>query len=174
MKLFKFLAPIGIIISLIACSSQESKIESILDRQIGTERVIEKARLELDSMLGKNDSKLKDSILAFISDGIEVRYTNILIDGKKARVKVVAVVPKMDEVNTLILHAGFLPRETMLNMTFEDVLAEVSKKSRRPASQSFISETYEFSVDFDKNKYWIPNYDQLKNAYAKRNIISKR
>jgi|GEM_PF-5234744 len=174
MKLFKFLIPAGLIFGLIAYSTQESKIESILDGRIGEARIIEKTRLELDSILGKDNSKLKDSVLQFVSNRIEVKYSDIVVDGKKARVRVVAIVPKVDELNTLILLAGFLPRTDMLNMSLEDLINEIAKKSRSPASESIRDETYEFSIDFKKNKQWVPNSDQLNSAFAKRNLISKR
>lgn len=174
MNLLKFLIPVGLIFGLIACSTQESKLESILDKRIGRARIIERTRLELDSMLGKANSKLKDSVLDFISARANVKYTDILVDGKKARVKVVAVIPKIDELNTLILMAGFMPRENMLSLTLEELMLEVSKKSRRPSNENIRYETYEFSVDFEKNKYWEPNGDQLSGAYAKRNLITKR
>ncbi len=174
MWFFKLVLTLILFFSFVACSSHESKLESILDWQIGKTRIIEKTRLELDSMLGEDDSKLKDSILDYVSDHVDVRYSDMLIEGKKARVKVIAVVPKMYELNTLLLLAGFLPRETMLQMTIGDVLLELSKKTRRPASEFIKNETYEFIVNFEKNKNWSANPDQLSNAFGKRNLISKR
>ncbi|MEQ1721845.1 MAG: hypothetical protein ABL930_01625 [Pseudobdellovibrio sp.] len=168
---------VSLIITIFAssCSFSESKLESILDKQIGKAQLIEKTRLELDAMLGKQDSKLKSSVLSFLSDRVVIKYTDIIIDGRKARVNVVAVVPKMDEVGTILLLASFLPREKMLKMSIQDVLAEISKNSRRPASEDDIkNETYEFSVDFEKDKDWFADSEQLKKAYTKKNLISKR
>jgi hypothetical protein len=168
---------VSLIIALFAssCSFNESKLESILDKQIGKAQLIEKTRLELDAILGKQDSELKRSLLSFLSDRVDVQYSDILIDGRKARVNVVAVVPKIDEVGGILILASFLNREKMLKMSILEVLAEVSKKSRRPASVEAIrNEIYEFSVDFKKDKEWIADSEQLKKAYTKRNLISKR
>lgn len=160
---------------LSSCSiMQESKLQSILDKQIGKARIIEKNRLELDNLLGKNNSKLKDSLMNYISDRTVVQYTEIIIDGKKARVRVLAEIPKMEELSAFMLMAGFLPREQMMSMTVDEVLAAVSKKTRRPAGEVVRCEVYEFTVDFEKNKNWIANPDQLSNAFGKKNQISKR
>jgi hypothetical protein len=168
---------VSLIIALFAssCSFNESKLESILDKQIGKAQLIEKTRLELDAILGKQDSELKNSLLSFLSDRVDIQYSDILIDGRKARVNVIAVVPKIDEVGSILILASFLPREKMLKMSIQEVLAEVSKKSRRPASEEGIkNEIYEFSVDFKKDKEWVADSEQLKKAYSKRNLISKR
>lgn len=174
-KLFAFL---NIFLVIAACSSGESKLQSILDRQIGKSKFLERTRLELDGILGKKDSNLKASILDLVEDQVKIEYLDTLIDGKKARVKVVAVVPKMDEINSLIMLASFLPREKMLEMTIQDIITEVNKSSRKPASSSdyggFACETYEFTVDFEKHKDWVLNAEQLNRAFSKRNLISKR
>jgi hypothetical protein len=168
---------VSLIIALFAssCSFNESKLESILDNQIGKAQLVEKNRLELDAILGKQDSQLKRSLLSFLSDQVDVQYSNIIIDGRKARVNVVAVVPKIDEVGSVLILASFLPREKMLKMSIQEILVEISKNSRRPASiEGINNETYEFSVDFKKEKDWIADSEQLKKAYTKRNLISKR
>ena len=173
-KLFAFL---NIFLVIAACSPQY-KLQSILDRQIGKSKFLERTRLELDGILGKKDSKLKASILDLVEDQVKIEYLDTLIDGKKARIKVVAVVPKMDEINSLIMLASFLPREKMLEMTIQDIIIEVNKSSRKPASSSGYEggacETYEFTVDFEKHKDWVLNSEQLSRAFSKRNLISKR
>lgn len=175
MNVKKIFASLMLVIFVSACSSNQSKLETILDRNIGKAKLIAQTRLELDSTLGRRDSKLKSSVLEFLSDRVEIKYTDVLVQGRRARVKVVATVPKMDEVSAILLLAHFLPREKMLEMSIQDVLAEVSKNSRRPASEDDIkNETYEFSVDFEKNKDWVADSEQLKKAYTKRNLISKR
>lgn len=176
MNFIKLFAILNLFLFLGGCSSGESKLQSILDRQIGRSKIVERTRLELDSILGKKDSRLKASVLDFISDRVELKYSEIIIDGKKARVKVVANVPKMEEMSTLILLASFLPRDKMLDMTIQDVFVEVAKNSRRPssASENITNETYEFSIDFEKRKDWIANSGQLNRAFSKRNLISKR
>lgn len=156
------------------CLTQESRLESMLDRQIGKSRIMEKTRLELDSMLGKNDSRLKDSLFDFIQDRTRVEYTEVVVDGKRARVKVLATVPKLDELNTLILLSGFIPREKLLRMSVDELVLEISKRTRKPASEAVRSETYEFFVDFEKQKNWMANPDQISNAFARRNLISQR
>lgn len=161
-------------IFLCGCLTQESRLESMLDRQIGRSRIMEKTRLELDSMLGKNDSKLKDSLYDFIQDRTRVQYKEVVVDGKKARVRVLATVPKLDELNTLILLSGFIPREKLLKMSVTELMAEISKRTRKPASEAVRSETYEFFVDFEKQKNWMANPDQISNAFARRNLISQR
>lgn len=175
----KLLITVGLSLFLTACLSVEYKLQSILDKQIGKSKFIEKTRLELDSVFGKQDSKLKTSILDFVSDRVEVDYTDILVDGKKARVKVVAHVPKLDELGALVIVAGSLPRDRMLEMKIEDVLIEIAKSSRRPASykNSFTdirNEVYEFSIDFEKGKEWVANPEQISRAFSKRNLISQR
>lgn len=176
MSFIRLITISSLFFNLSACSFAGSKLQTILDRQIGKTKIIEKTRLELDSILGKKDSRLKSSILDFVSDRVEVNYTDILIDGKKARVRVVANVPKLDELGTLILLASFLPREKMLDMTIQDVLTEISKNLRRPANHTdIVNETYEFNVDFEKGKeYWIANTEQLSRAFNKQNLITKR
>ena len=174
MNIAKFFGILFLLFFVAGCSSGESKLQAILDRQIGRSKFVERTRLELDSILGKKDSKLKTSVLNFVSDRVELKYTQIIIDGKRARVKVVANVPKMEEMSTLILMASFLPRETMLNMTIQDVFVEVAKNSRRPSSENITNETYEFSIDFEKRKDWVANSEQLNRAFSKRNLITKR
>lgn len=175
MTFYKLLSILSLFFVLGACTSGESKLQSILDRQIGRSKLIEKTRIELDSILGKKDSKLKTSILNFVADRVELNYSDIVIDGKKARVKVVARIPKTEEMGTLILMASFLPREKMLEMTVDDVFVEVARRSRRPASREEVTtEVYEFSVNFEKHKDWVANAWQLSHAFSKRNLISKR
>lgn len=178
MNFTKLFALLNIFLVISACSSGESKLKSILDNKIGESKFIEKTRLELDGILGKKDSKLKASILDLVEDKVRIEYLDTLIDGKRARVRVVAVVPKMDEVNSLIILASFLPREKMLEMTIQEIVVEVEKHSRRPASstgfEDIASETYEFTVDFEKQKDWMVDSEQLNRAFSKRNQISKR
>ncbi|MBY0553814.1 hypothetical protein K2P97_04740 [bacterium] len=175
MDLQKTFASLILVVFVTACSSNQSKLESILDRNIGKAKLIAQTRLELDSTLGKQESKLKSSVIDFLSDRVEIKYKDVLVEGRRARVTVVATVPKMDEVAAILMLASFLPREKMLSMSIQDVLEEVSKSSRRPASDDDIkNETYEFSVDFEKGKDWVADSEQLKKAYTKRNLISKR
>ena len=133
MNIAKFFGILFLLFFVAGCSSGESKLQSILDRQIGRSKFVERTRLELDSILGKKDSKLKTSVLNFVADRVELKYTEIIIDGKRARVRVVANVPKMEEMSTFILLASFLPRETMLNMTIQDVLLRSRKIHAGPA-----------------------------------------
>ena len=161
---------------LAGCSSGESKLQSILDHQIGRPKFVERTRLELDSILGKKESKLKTSVLNFVADRVELKFTETIIDGKRGRVRVIANVPKMEEMSTLILMASFLPRDKMLDMTIQDLFIEVAKNSRRPSSSgdNITNETYEFSIDFEKRKEWVANSEQLNRAFSKRNLITKR
>lgn len=170
----KYFLILSLFTFLSGCITQESRLESMLERQIGKARIMEKARLEFDSMLGKNDSELKNSILELVSDHTSITYTEVLIDGKRARIKVLAVVPRIDELTSIILLAGFLPREKMLEMTIQDLIVEISNKTRKPASEAVRSEKYEFHVDFEKQKNWMANPDQISNAFAKRNLITSR
>lgn len=173
-KFFKFGLGCLLFFGLVACSSNASKLQARVDKEVGKAQLIEKTRLELDKVLGKKDSVFKASLISYISDKIKVEY-NTIVDGRKARVDVVAVLPKMEEVGALILLVSFMPKEKVLNMTVEDVFAELSKNSRKPASVNDIkTETYEFSVNFEKNKDWEVNADQMRRAYTKKNLISKR
>lgn len=176
MNCLKLVTFLNLFLFITACSSGESKLLLILDKQIGKSKFVEKTRLELDSILGKKESKLKTSILNFVADRVELKYTEIVIDGKRARVRVVANVPKMEEMGSLILIVSYLPRQKMLDMTIQDIFIEAAKNSRRPASrhEDITNETYEFSVDFEKQKDWMANSAQLGHAYSKRNLISKK
>lgn len=174
MSLFKLSTVVVLFFALSACTSNSSKLEGVVDKEVGKAQLIEKTRLELDKYLGKKDSKFKTSVLEYVSDRVKIRY-NTIVDGRKARVDVVAEMPKMDEIGTLLLMASFMPKEKVLNMSMEEVVTEISRNSRKPASvEDFRTETYEFSVNFEKNKSWEVNSDQLKKAYSKKNLISKR
>lgn len=154
------------------CTSKY-RLESVVDKQVGKAQMIEKTRLELDKLLGQKDSVLKRSVLELVSSRMRVNYETI-IDGKRARVHVRATVPKMDEMNTLLLLASFMPKDQMLNMTVQELFSEVSKNSRRPASLDDLrTEVYEFSVDFHKSKDWIVNTDHLRRAYSRKNLLSR-
>lgn len=158
---------------LTAGCTSKYRLESIVDRQVGKDQMVERTRLELDKLLGQKDSVLKRSVLELVSSRVKINYDTI-IDGKRARVNVRATVPKMDEMNTLLLLASFMPKDEMLNMTVQDLLVEISKNSRRPASLEDIrTEVYVFSVDFHKNKEWVVNTDHLQRAYSKKNLISR-
>ena len=155
-----------------ACSMNESKIKSIVDREIGAELVVERARLELDKQLGKKDSKLKSSMLEMVESKIDIEYTEVIVEGRRARVKVSAKIPKMEDIGALFSEARHLPREKIIDMSVQELIKEINKTSRRPASSNDLSvEHYEFFVDFEKNKDWIANSDQLKRAYSKKNLV---
>lgn len=175
MNFLKFSLAIMLFIAVNACSTNESKIKAILNREVGESQLVERSRLELENILGVGDSKLKSSVLDFIDDNTEVTFQEVIIDGKRARVLVKAVVPKVEEVSSLMVMSSSLPKEKILNMSLSQLLQEVSKNSRAPASQVQINtEVYEFSIDFYKDKGWVPNSEQLKKAFNKRNLISKK
>lgn len=158
-----------------ACSSPEAKLEAIVEKEIGEAQWLAKARIELDKVLGKQDSKLKSSFIKFIADRTQIEFTETIIDGRRARVHVRAVVPRMDELGTLILLGSFIPKEKLLNMTAEELLGALSKNSRQPASLSDLrNETYVFAVDFSRDKTWQVNEGQLSKAYSRRNLVTKR
>jgi hypothetical protein len=169
---YKILVAVAVIGLINACSMSESKIKSIVDREIGPDLIVEKARLELDKQLGKQHSKLKSSLLDMVADRIEIEYTEIIVEGRRARVKVQAKVPKLEDLGALFSEARNLPREKILEMSAQELIKEINRSSRRPASQNDLRvEHYEFFVDFEKNKEWIANNDQLKRAYSKKNLI---
>jgi hypothetical protein len=159
---------------LSACFSPESKLEAVVEKEIGKAQLLHKARLELDKVLGKKDSKLKSSLLKLVDERTKIEFVETVIDGKRARVHVRAVVPRFDELGALILLGSFVPREQLLNMSADEFLQTLSRNSRQPASASDLrSEIYSFSVDFSKEKTWKVNEDQLSRAYSRRNLISK-
>lgn len=173
MRFLKFYILFFALLVAAGCTSRY-RLESAVDKEIGKAQLVEKTRLELDKLLGKEDSVLKESVLNLVSDRVKIEYDTI-IDGKRARVNVRAEIPKMSELNTVLLLASFLPRDRMLKMTVDDLLAEISRSSRRPASLEDIrTEVYEFKVDFEKNKSWIVNAEQLKKAYSRKNLISRK
>lgn len=175
MNLLKVALALFLIIAVNACSTNESKIKAIINKEVGEPQLVERSRLELENILGDQDSNLKNSVLDYVHDNIEVKFTEVIVDGKRARVSVKAVVPRVEEVSSLMLISSYLPKEKILKMSLEELLAEASKGSRQPASQMQInSDTYEFTVDFYKEKSWVPNMDQLRKAFNKRNLISKK
>lgn len=170
--IYKILVAVVVIGFINACSMSESKIKSIVDREIGPDLIVEKARLELDKQLGKQHSKLKSSLLDLVADRIEIEYTEVIVEGRRARVKVHAKVPKLEDIGALFSEARNLPREKILEMSALELMKEVNRNSRRPASENDLRvEHYEFFIDFEKNKEWVANNDQLKRAYSKKNLL---
>ena len=171
-NIYKILMAVAVIGFINACSMSESKIKSIVDREIGPDLIVEKARLELDKQLGKQHSKLKSSLLDLVADRIEIEYTEVIVEGRRARVKVHAKVPKLEDIGALFSEARNLPREKILQMSALELMKEVNRNSRRPASENDLRvEHYEFYIDFEKNKEWIANNEQLKRAYSKKNLL---
>lgn len=170
--LYKVLAGVSFIALINACSMNESKIKSIVDREIGADLIVEKARLELDKQLGKQHSKLKSSLLDMVSDKIDIEYTEVIVEGRRARVRIHAKVPKLEDIGALFSEARNMPREKILDMSAQELVREINRSSRRPASQNDLRvEHYEFYIDFEKNKEWVANTDQLKRAYSKKNLV---
>ena len=164
--IYKILAAVSFIALINACSMNESKIKSIVDREIGADLIVEKARLELDKQLGKQHSKLKSSLLDMVSDKI------VIVEGRRARVRIHAKVPKLEDIGALFSEARNMPREKILDMSAQELVREINRSSRRPASQNDLRvEHYEFYIDFEKNKEWVANTDQLKRAYSKKNLV---
>jgi len=168
----KILSAILVVVLVNACSFNESKIKSIVDREIGSGLIVERARLELDKQLGKTDSKLKSSLLEAVSSKIRIEYTEIIVEGRRARVRVRAEIPRLEDIGALFSEARHMERSKIADMTIEELVKEINKSSRRPASQNDLqTEFYEFFVDFEKNKEWVANTDQLKKAYSKKNLV---
>lgn len=155
-----------------ACSMTESKIKSVVDREIGSGLIVEKARLEIEKQLGKQDSKLKSSLLELVKDKISIEYTEVLVEGRRGRVKVLAHIPKLETLGALFSESRYMSKEKMIEMTAAQWIKEINRNSRRPASENdLLVETYEFYVDFEKNKDWVANQDQLKKAYSIKNLV---
>ena len=155
-----------------SCSLNESKLTSLVDREVGRNLIVEKARLELDKQLGKRDSKLKSSFLVMIGDKIHIQYNDFIIEGRRARVRVNAEIPKMDGIGAIFAQARYIDKERLLEMTADELLKEIGKKSRGPASDADMkTEVYEFTIDFEKEKEWTANSEQLKKAYNKKNLL---
>lgn len=167
--------PLGFIILFLflsGCSLNESKLTSLVDREVGRSLIIEKARLELDKQLGRNDSKLKASLLAMVADKIHIQYNDFIIEGRRARVRVNAEIPKLQGLGALFAQARNIPKERLLEMTAEELLKELGRQSRGPASDVDLkTEVYEFTIDFEKEKQWVANSEQLKKAYSKKNLL---
>lgn len=168
----KFAAVGLLLIFFNACSLSESKIKGIVDREIGAGLIVEKARLELEKQLGRGDSKLKSSMLELVSSKIKIEYTEVIIEGRRARVHVRAEIPKLEDIGALFSEARMLPKEKIAEMSADELMKEIMKNSRRPASENDLkTEVYEFNVDFEKNKEWVANSEQLKKAYSKKNLV---
>lgn len=157
---------------LAGCSLNESKLTSLVDREVGRNLIVERARLELDKQLGRNDSKLKSSLLEMVRDKIHIQYNDFIIEGRRARVRVNAEVPNLQGLGAIFAQAREIPKERLLDMTAEELLKELGRKSRGPASEVDLkTEVYEFTVDFEKEKEWSANSEQLKKAYSKKNLL---
>ena len=170
--LFKPLSLILFLIFLTGCSLNESKLTSLVDREVGRNLIVEKARLELDKQLGRSDSKLKSSLLAMVSDKIHIQYNDFVIEGRRARVRVNAEIPRLQGLGAIFAQARNIPKERLLEMTADELLKELGKQSRGPASEvDFKTEVYEFTIDFEKDKQWVANPEQLKKAYSKKNLL---
>jgi hypothetical protein len=168
----KIVCAILVVVLVNACSFNESKIKSIVDREIGSGLIVERARLELDKQLGRTDSKLKSSILETISSKINIEYAEVIVEGRRARVHVRAEIPRLEDIGALFSEARHLDRAKIVDMTEEELIKEINKTSRRPASQNDLqTDYYEFYIDFEKNKEWVANSDQLRKAYSKKNLI---
>ncbi len=169
------LKPLGLIlffVFLTGCSLSESKLTSLVDREVGRNLIVEKARLELDKQLGRNDSKLKSSLLAMVGDKIHIQYNDFIIEGRRARVRVNAEIPRLQGLGALFAQARNIPKERLLEMTAEELIQELGRKSRGPASEVDLkTEVYEFTIDFEKEKEWVANSEQLKKAYSKKNLL---
>ncbi len=167
--------PLGFILLILflsGCSLNESKLTSLVDREVGRNLIVEKARLELDKQLGRSDSKLKSSLLAMVGDKIHIQYNDFIIEGRRARVRVTAEVPKLQGLGALFAQARNIPKERLIEMTAEELLKELGRQSRGPASDvDFKTEVYEFNIDFEKEKQWVANPEQLKKAYSKKNLL---
>ena len=107
-----------------------------------------------------------------VSNKIKIEYTDIIIEGRRARVHVRAEIPRLEDIGALFSEARALPKEKITDMTADELVREVSKGSRRLASENDLKiEMYEFYVDFEKTKDWVANSEQLKKAYSKKNLI---
>ena len=168
----KLLGAFLLVLLFNACSFNESKIKSIVDREIGSGLIVERARLELEKQLGRGNSKLKSSLLETVAGKIKIEYTEVIVQGRKGRVHVHAEVPRLEDIGALFSEARHFDKAKIVDMTAEELMKEINKSSRRPASQNDLeTETYEFYVDFEKGKEWVANADQLKKAYSKKNLV---
>lgn len=167
-----FIGIMAVILLVNACSITESKIKSIVDREIGAELIVDRARLEIEKQIGKQDSKLKSSLLELVRKQTNIEYEEILVEGRRARIKVRADVPRLETLGALFSEARRIPKEKMIDMSAAEWMKEINRNSRRPASENDLQiDTYEFYIDFEKNKDWVADPDQLRRAYSKKNII---
>jgi ribosome-associated translation inhibitor RaiA len=170
----KIICGVLVVVLVNACSFNESKIKSIVDREIGSGLIVERARLELDKQLGRTDSKLKSSILEMVSSKIRIEYTEVLVEGRRARVHVRAEIPRLEDIGAIFSEARHMDRAKIVDMTADELVKEINKSSRKPASQNDLqTEFYEFYIDFEKNKEWVANSDQLRKAYSKKNLVTR-
>lgn len=160
------------LLAINACSYNESKIKNIVDREIGSGLIIERARLELEKQLGRNDSRLKSSLLETVSKKIKIEYDQIIIEGRRARVHIKAEIPRIGDIGALFSEARDIPRDKLIDFNMDELLKEINKSSRRPASKNDLqTDFYEFYIDFEKAKEWVPNRDHLSRAYSRKNLV---
>lgn len=175
MRIVSFIAACTTTLVMSGCFSSASRLESIVDREVGKAQFVEKTRLELDKVLGKQDSKLKDSLLDMVREKTQVDFVETIVDGRRARVRVKAIIPKTEDISALLLMANFLPKDKMLNMDVTELMGAISSGTRRPASQMDVhTDIYEFNVDFEKDHNWVVNSEQLQRAYSRKNLVTQR
>ncbi|MCC2678723.1 MAG: hypothetical protein K0R29_1299 [Pseudobdellovibrio sp.] len=168
----KIVSALLLVVLFNACSLNESKIKSIVEREIGSGLIVERARLELDKQLGRGHSRLKSTLLESVSSKIHIQYTEVIVQGRRARVHVRAEIPRLEDIGALFSEARHFERAKIVDMSAEELMKEINKSSRRPASHNDLqTETYEFYVDFEKQKEWVANSEQLKKAYSKKNLV---
>lgn len=171
-NMWKLISALALVVLFNACSFNESKIKSIVDREIGSGLIVERARLELDKQLGRGHSRLKSSLMDSVTSKINIEYTEVIVQGRRARVLVHAEIPRLEDIGALFSEARHFERAKIVDMSVEELKKEINKSSRRPASQNDLqTEVYEFYVDFEKQKEWVANSEQLKKAYSKKNLV---
>ncbi|MBC7466365.1 MAG: hypothetical protein H7256_10265 [Bdellovibrio sp.] len=169
MKL-KILAVIAFTIFTTSCTKTENKnITKALNDEIGEKVRIATYVKDVDSFLGKNPSKLKETLMDHLIDQTQIKYSDIKIDGNKATVKVEIESPNKEKIGNFIFMGTLMPQEKVLKMSFKELVETIKKENGVPASEAeFKSLKYVTIVNLEKNGTWIPNPSDINHLYDKK------
>lgn len=172
MKLNVFAVAVATLMITACTSSPEGKITQVMEIKIGKKAIMEKTSKELDTLLGKDSSKLKSSVIDFMDEKTKVSFSDIQVNGPQATVKVNIDMPKADEIGGLLFLAAFIPKETAMKMSINELLKEVSKGQRQVASINDLKmESYSAIVDLEFKDQWLIKNSDLSKIVTKKNKV---
>ena len=168
-----FVAALTLTLFASCTNNPEGKIKATLDKEIGKDKIAAETKINVDKLMGKKDSKFKESLFEYFNTNTTVTYSNIKVNENKASVKLTIAKPNDEDMGGLILFAAMVDQKKLLNMTMNDLLVELSKNGRKTASIDDIrKDKYELTVELENKGEWvIANTKQLKQALSKKNKV---